>query len=41
MHHPRFLILGNPDDAPALQRRWDHLDVPEAVRGEERVSQHS
>jgi NAD(P)-dependent dehydrogenase (short-subunit alcohol dehydrogenase family) len=41
MHHPRFLILGNPNDAPALQRRWDHLDVPEAVRGEERVSQHS
>jgi NAD(P)-dependent dehydrogenase (short-subunit alcohol dehydrogenase family) len=27
MHHPRFLILGNPDDAPALQRRWDHIDV--------------
>jgi NAD(P)-dependent dehydrogenase (short-subunit alcohol dehydrogenase family) len=41
MHHPRFLILGNPDDGPALQRRWDHVDVPQAVRGEERVSQRS
>jgi NAD(P)-dependent dehydrogenase (short-subunit alcohol dehydrogenase family) len=41
MHHPRFLILGNPDDGPALQRRWEHLDVPQAVRGEEKVSQRS
>ena len=41
MHHPRFLILGNPDDGPALQRRWDHLDVPQAARSEEKVSQHS
>ena len=38
MHHPRFLILGDPDEAPALQRRWDHLDVPSAVRSEEKVS---
>ena len=41
MHHPRFLILGNPDDGPALQRRWDRIDVPQAVRGEERVSPRS
>lgn len=38
MHHPRFLILGDPDEAPALQRRWDHLDVPNAARSEEKVS---
>jgi NAD(P)-dependent dehydrogenase (short-subunit alcohol dehydrogenase family) len=38
MHHPRFLILGDPDEAPALQRRWDHLDVPSAFRSEEKVS---
>jgi NAD(P)-dependent dehydrogenase (short-subunit alcohol dehydrogenase family) len=41
MHHPRFLILGNPDDWQALQRRWDHLDVPQAERSEEKVTQHS
>ena len=41
MHHPRFLILGDPDEAPALQRRWDHLDVSSAVRSEEKVSPHS
>ena len=41
MHHPRFLILGNPDDGPALQRRWDHIDVPQAMRGEEKVSPRS
>lgn len=41
MHHPRFLILGNPDDAPALQRRWDHLDVTPAERSEEKVSTRS
>jgi NAD(P)-dependent dehydrogenase (short-subunit alcohol dehydrogenase family) len=38
MHHPRFLILGDPDEAPSLQRRWDHLDVPNAAISEERVS---
>jgi NAD(P)-dependent dehydrogenase (short-subunit alcohol dehydrogenase family) len=31
MHHPRFLILGDPDEALALTRRWDHLDVEEKV----------
>lgn len=38
MHHPRFLILGNPDEAVALQRRWDHLDASPAERREEKVS---
>lgn len=41
IHHPRFLILGDPDEAPALQRRWNHLDVSVVVRNEERVSRHS
>jgi NAD(P)-dependent dehydrogenase (short-subunit alcohol dehydrogenase family) len=41
MHHPRFLILGDPDEAPALQRRWDHLDVSSVVRNEEKVSPRS
>lgn len=41
MPHPRFLILGNPDDRAALQRRWDHLDVPQAERIEEKAAQHS
>jgi NAD(P)-dependent dehydrogenase (short-subunit alcohol dehydrogenase family) len=27
LHHPRFLILGAPDEAPELQRRWDHIDA--------------
>jgi NAD(P)-dependent dehydrogenase (short-subunit alcohol dehydrogenase family) len=27
LHHPRFLILGEPDEAPELQRRWDHIDA--------------
>jgi NAD(P)-dependent dehydrogenase (short-subunit alcohol dehydrogenase family) len=26
MHHPRFLILGDPADADALRARWDHVD---------------
>src|SRR6267143_1769844 len=38
MHNPRFLILGDPDEAPALQRRWDHLDVSPGERREEQVS---
>jgi NAD(P)-dependent dehydrogenase (short-subunit alcohol dehydrogenase family) len=38
MHHPRFLILGNPDEALALQRRWDHLDASPGERREEKVS---
>src|ERR1700680_4424001 len=25
MHHPRFLILGDPSDAEALRYRWDHV----------------
>lgn len=41
MHLPRFLILGDPDEAPALQRRWDHLDVSAVVSNEEKVSKHS
>jgi NAD(P)-dependent dehydrogenase (short-subunit alcohol dehydrogenase family) len=41
MHHPRFLILGDPNEAPALQRRWDHLDVFLAQRSEGKVSPHS
>ena len=27
MHHPRFLILGNPTDADAIGARWEYLDV--------------
>jgi NAD(P)-dependent dehydrogenase (short-subunit alcohol dehydrogenase family) len=38
LHHPRFLILGEPADAPALQRRWDHIDAPSQVRKEEMIS---
>ena len=41
MHHPRFLILGDPDEAVSLQRRWDHLDVSTGERREERVSTRS
>ncbi|MDQ6719885.1 MAG: SDR family oxidoreductase [Candidatus Dormibacteraeota bacterium] len=41
MHHPRFLILGDPDEAVALQRRWDHLDVSTEERREEGVSTRS
>jgi NAD(P)-dependent dehydrogenase (short-subunit alcohol dehydrogenase family) len=41
MHHPRFLILGDPDEAPALQRRWDQLDVSPGERREETVSPRS
>jgi 3-oxoacyl-[acyl-carrier protein] reductase len=26
LHHPRFLILGDPSEAPMFQGRWDHLD---------------
>ena len=40
LHHPRFLILGEPDEAPALQRRWDHMDVASDARQEETVSPH-
>src|ERR1700694_773334 len=41
MHPPRFLILGDPDEAPALQRRWDHLDLAPGERKEDKVSTHS
>ena len=27
MHHPRFLILGDPSDADALRARWDHVSA--------------
>jgi NADP-dependent 3-hydroxy acid dehydrogenase YdfG len=27
MHHPRFLILGDPTEADALRARWEHLDA--------------
>jgi NAD(P)-dependent dehydrogenase (short-subunit alcohol dehydrogenase family) len=27
MHHPRFLILGDPAEADAVRARWEHLDV--------------
>jgi NAD(P)-dependent dehydrogenase (short-subunit alcohol dehydrogenase family) len=40
LHHPRFLILGEPDEAPALQRRWDHMDMAPEARHEETVSPH-
>ena len=26
MHHPRFLILGDPSEADAVRARWEHLD---------------
>jgi NAD(P)-dependent dehydrogenase (short-subunit alcohol dehydrogenase family) len=41
MHHPRFLILGNPDDWPSLQRRWDHIDVAQADTSGDKVTRHS
>ena len=41
MHHPRFLILGNADDWPSLQHRWDHIDVAQAEGSGERVIQPS
>jgi NAD(P)-dependent dehydrogenase (short-subunit alcohol dehydrogenase family) len=41
MHHPRFLILGNPDDWPSLERRWDHLDGARAERSGEKAIQPS
>jgi NAD(P)-dependent dehydrogenase (short-subunit alcohol dehydrogenase family) len=27
MHHPRFLILGDPTEADAVRARWEHLDA--------------
>jgi NAD(P)-dependent dehydrogenase (short-subunit alcohol dehydrogenase family) len=31
MHHPRFLILGDPSEAAALRARWDHVDAVAAT----------
>jgi len=31
MHHPRFLILGDPSEAGALGARWNQLDVAAAT----------
>jgi NAD(P)-dependent dehydrogenase (short-subunit alcohol dehydrogenase family) len=41
MHHPRFLILGNPEDWPSLQRRWDHIEVAQSEGSGEKVIQPS
>jgi NAD(P)-dependent dehydrogenase (short-subunit alcohol dehydrogenase family) len=38
LHHPRFLILGEPDEAPALQHRWDHIDLDSEARKQETTS---
>jgi NAD(P)-dependent dehydrogenase (short-subunit alcohol dehydrogenase family) len=27
LHYPRFLILGDPSEAPIFKGRWDHLDT--------------
>jgi NAD(P)-dependent dehydrogenase (short-subunit alcohol dehydrogenase family) len=32
LHHSRFLILGDPSDAAALDGRWDHLDTKPVSR---------
>jgi hypothetical protein len=26
LHHRRFLILGDPSEAPPFHGRWDHVD---------------
>ena len=31
MHHPRFLILGDPSEADAIRARWEHLDAVTAT----------
>jgi NAD(P)-dependent dehydrogenase (short-subunit alcohol dehydrogenase family) len=33
MHHPRFLILGDPSDAEALRYRWDHVGAAAVTPG--------
>jgi NAD(P)-dependent dehydrogenase (short-subunit alcohol dehydrogenase family) len=38
LHHPRFLILGEPGEATALLRRWDHIDMGAETKKEETVS---
>jgi NAD(P)-dependent dehydrogenase (short-subunit alcohol dehydrogenase family) len=32
LNKPRFLILGDPAEAPMFKGRWDHLDAKAAVR---------
>ena len=32
IHHPRFLIAGDPDDLPDLERRWGPRSSPAAVQ---------
>ena len=32
IHHPRFLIAGDPADMPALELRWGHIDSLATVR---------
>ena len=31
LHHPRFLILGDPSEAEALRARWDHFGAAAAL----------
>jgi NAD(P)-dependent dehydrogenase (short-subunit alcohol dehydrogenase family) len=31
IHHPRFLILGDPSEADAVRARWDHVDAVAAT----------
>ena len=31
VHHPRFLIAGDPADLPALEQRWGNIDSHAAV----------
>jgi NAD(P)-dependent dehydrogenase (short-subunit alcohol dehydrogenase family) len=33
IHHPRFLILGDPSDAEALRYRWGHVGAAAATPG--------
>jgi hypothetical protein len=32
MEHKRFLILGDPSEAPLFEGRWDRVDVAHASR---------
>jgi 3-oxoacyl-[acyl-carrier protein] reductase len=32
VHHPRFLIAGDPADMPALEQRWGHIDTIATAR---------
>lgn len=31
LHHRRFLILGDPSEAPAFRGRWDHVDTDPVI----------